>query len=304
MPDLFSPLTIAGRELPNRIVLAPVPSGLAAVDGFAEPDLAAYYARRAQGGVGLVVSEPVLALPPAPGLPHLGAYNDAFVPGLRRLVAGVHAGGARALLTLDAPSPAEPPTIIGLHAAGEAFALAAWRAHCAGADGVMLTAADGGLLHALLSPLANTRADAYGRNLGGRLRLALEVIETVRRWMGRRLIVGFRLLAAELAPGGMAVQDTRVIVKRLTAAGVRLLDVAAPPAGPQVARFPGWAVPLASSIKRVSDVPVIGSGLLGDPLVADGVVRDGSVDLVMLGAALRADPDWPRAARELLAGVQ
>lgn len=302
MPDLFSPLTIGGRELPNRIVLAPVPSGLAAADGFVTADLAEYYGRRARGGVGLVISEPVLVLPPATaGAAHIGAYHDAFVPGLRGIATAAHNSGARALITLDAPAPVAPPHILDLFAAIEAFILAAWRAHCAGADGIMLTAADGGLIHSLLSPLTNARDDAYGRDLSGRLRLALEVIEGVRRWIGRRLIIGFRLIADELAPGGMGLQDARVVAKRLTAGGVHILDVTAPVAGPQVARFPGWALPLANSIKRITDVPVIGSGLLGDPALADSVVRDGSVDLVMLGSALRADPDWPRVAQAQLA---
>lgn len=300
MPDLFSPLTIGGRELPNRIVLAPKPSGLAAADGFAAAELAEYYGRRARGGVGLILTEPALVLPPAAGAAHLGAHSDVFVPGLRRLVAAAHGGGAQALLTLDAPAPAAPPAPAELAAAVEALVLGAWRAHCAGADGVLLTAADGGLLQQLLSPLTNARDDAYGRDLDGRLRAALAVVEGVRRWVGRRLTIGFRMVADELAPGGMGLQDARVVAKRLTAAGVRLLDVAAPAAGPEVARFPGWAVPLASSIKRVTDVPVIGSGLLGDPALADSVVRDGSVDLVMLGGALRDDPDWPRAARAAL----
>jgi 2,4-dienoyl-CoA reductase-like NADH-dependent reductase (Old Yellow Enzyme family) len=91
-----------------------------------------------------------------------------------------------------------------------------------------------------------------------------------------------------------------VAAKRLTAAGVRLLDITAPMAVAQVAHFPGWAIPLANSIRRVIDVPVIGSGLLGDPQLADSIIRDGSVDLVMLDQALRNDPDWPQAARQAL----
>jgi 2,4-dienoyl-CoA reductase-like NADH-dependent reductase (Old Yellow Enzyme family) len=129
-------------------------------------------------------------------------------------------------------------------------------------------------------------------------------VEGARRWLGYRLIIGFRLLADEFTPGGMSLQDARVAAKRLTAAGVRLLDITAPLAVAQVAHFPGWAVPLANSIKRVTDVPVIGSGLLGDPQLADSVVRDGSVDLVMLAQALRDDPDWPRAARQSLLTAQ
>ncbi|HMQ30407.1 MAG TPA: NADH:flavin oxidoreductase [Chloroflexaceae bacterium] len=300
MADLFSPLSIGGRELPNRIVMAPVASGAAGADGFVGDAAVDYYWRRARGGVGLLLSEALRVTPPADGAPapHIGIYADAFVPGLRRLVAAARVEGARVLLTLDALDPPAPKARLG--ALREAFILAAWRAHCAGADGVMLTAADGGALAWLLSPLRNTRADGYGQGGDGRRRLALEIVEGVGQWLGRRLLVGFRLPADEFTPGGLTLQDARVLAKRLTAAGVGLLDVTAHAAPPGVARFPGWAVPLASSVRRVVDVPVVGSGELGDPHLADSVVRDGSVDLVMLDGALRRDPDWPLHARDLL----
>ena len=299
MPELFSPLRIGGLELPNRIAMAPLPTGLARADGFVTPELVAYYKLRAQGGVGLVVSEALQVVPPpnGPGVAHLGAYADAFVPGLRSLVAACHAHGARVLLTLDAPAPPAPLATSDLFPLIDAYIVAAWRALCAEADGIMLTAADGGLLHSMLSPLSNQRADAYGPGLDGRVRMPLEIIEGVRHRLGSRLIIGFRMLADEFTPGGATLQDARVVAKRVTAGGVRLLDIAAPTASPQVASFPGWAVPLANSIKRVTDVPVIGSGLLGDALLADSVVRDGSIDIVMLDGSLRADPAWPRAAR-------
>jgi 2,4-dienoyl-CoA reductase-like NADH-dependent reductase (Old Yellow Enzyme family) len=300
MADLFSPLTIAGRELPNRIVLAPTPSGAASAEGFVGAAAVSAYARRARGGAGLVLSEPLRVVAPRGDLrdPHLGIYADVFVPGLRRLVAATRAEGARILLTLDEPdAPDEEGDLAGL---GEAFILGAWRAHCAGADGVMLTAAGGGVLHALLSPLHNRRADAYGQGPDGRRRLALNIVEGVHAWIGRRLIIGFTLLADEFAPGGLTLQDARVLAKRLTAAGVRLLEVAAPTDPPNVARFPGWTVPLANSIRRVVDVPVIGSGELDDPALADSIVRDGSVDLVMVGQGPHSNPEWPRVAREAL----
>jgi 2,4-dienoyl-CoA reductase-like NADH-dependent reductase (Old Yellow Enzyme family) len=300
MADLFSPISIGGRELPNRIAMAPAPSGTAGADGFVSDAAIDYYWRRARGGVGLVLTEALRVTPPADELraAHFGVYDDAFVPGLRRLVLAARAHGARVMLTID--TPALPASDADLAPLAEAFTLAIWRAHCAEADGVMLTAAEGGALYALLSPRHNQRADAYGQSAEGRQRLTLEIVEGARRWLGRRLILGFRLLADEFTPGGLTLQDARVLAKRLTAAGVRLLDVTAPAAPPNVARFPGWAVPLANSVKRIVDVPVIGSGELGDPLLADSVVRDGSVDMVMLDASLRRDPDWPVRARVAL----
>jgi 2,4-dienoyl-CoA reductase-like NADH-dependent reductase (Old Yellow Enzyme family) len=185
----------------------------------------------------------------------------------------------------------------------DCFILAGWRAYCAGADGVMLTSADGGLIYALVSPARNRRADAYGGGVAGRLRLPLEIIEDLWRWMGPRLIIGFRLAAEEFTPGGMGLQDARVIARRVTSAGVRLLDVTVSTDDSiTLARFPGWAVPLANGIKRVTPgIPVIGFGLHGDHHLADSVIRDGSVDLVAADHTLRNDPDWPLRAHEVLA---
>jgi NADPH2 dehydrogenase len=305
MADLLSPLTISGKELPNRIVMAPSASGFASTDGFVGTDLIDYYVRRAQGGVGLIISEPLLVVPPpaGEGRVHVGIYADAFVPGLRRLVLGSRAHGARIILYLEATTSPETLDTDGLIALRDSFVLAAWRAHCAGADGVLLSSADGGMIHALVSPTRNYRLDIYGGGVAGRMRLPLEVIEAVRAWMGSRLIVAFRLAAEEFLPGGMGLQDARVIAKRVTSAGVRLLDVTvAAGDSATLARFPGWAVPLANGIKRVTpEVPVIGFGVQGDPQLADSLIRDGSIDLVAIEHTLRYNPDWPLRAREALA---
>lgn len=294
MPELFTPLALGSHLLANRIVLAPTPSGHSTADGFATPPLIEHYTQRACGGVALILSEPILVTPPDYPQPHLGAYADVFVPGLRELATTARSNGARIFFTLRAPALHSGTVLAPLR---EAFLMAGWRAIAAGADGVMLSAADGGALQLLLSPLHNRRCDRYGGSLEGRLRFLAELLEAMRERGGRQLLLGVRMFADELVPGGMSLQDSRVVAKRLVAAGAHLLDVTAPSAGSRVALFPGWSIPLASSIKRVVDVPVIGSGLLDDPYLADSVIRDGSVDLVMLGRVLQRDPDWPRTAR-------
>ncbi|NTV62852.1 MAG: NADH:flavin oxidoreductase [Oscillochloris sp.] len=304
MIDLFSSLTISGKELPNRIVMAPAASGFASVDGFVSSDLIEYYARRAQGGVGLILSEPLQVVPPplGEGAVHLGIYADMFVPGLRRMVQAVRAHRSRVLLYLEAPATSADLPTSDLIALRDTFVLAAWRAHCAGSDGVLLSSADGGLLHTLVSPARNHRLDAYGGGVAGRMRLPLEMIEAMRAWMGSRLIVAFRLAAEEFSPGGMGLQDARVIARRVISAGVRLLDVTvASDDSATLARFPGWAVPLANGIKRVTpEVPVIGFGVQGDHQLADSLIRDGSIDMVSIDHTLRYHPDWPLRAREAL----
>jgi 2,4-dienoyl-CoA reductase-like NADH-dependent reductase (Old Yellow Enzyme family) len=305
MADLFSPLTIAGRALPNRIVMAPALSGFADAAGFVSANLVAHYVRMARGGVGLIVGEPLHIRAPQAPTAHLGLYADAFVPGLRQITTGIHPYGGRFCALLTLPAPSEPLSAHELNWLTDQFILAAWRAYCAGADAVMLSVADGCLLHHIASPLYNQRTDRYGHDVAGRLRMLLEIIEGIKRWLGSRIIIAVRLPAEELTPGGMSLQDARVLAKRVTSAGARLLDITAPigVGTTQLARFPGWAVPLINGIKRVIDVPVIGSGQLGDPILADSVIRDGSLDLVMLNGALRINPDWPHEAREAIYGA-
>lgn len=304
MPHLFSSLRVARVQLLNRIVFASHAQDLVDTTGFVAPSLASYYLRRARGGAGLIVPQPAFVFPPAFDQPHshLGLYHDGQIAPLAAFVRECHDIGSRVLLPLECPLPAPDTPIEQLNALREQWMQAGWRALAARCDGILLSAADGGALHTLLSPLRNTRTDGYGKDLDGRLRLSLELVEGLRSWFGKRLLIAFRLNADEMTAGGMTIQDTRVIARRLANAGVDLLDITLlETSGVSIARFPGWRVPLAAAIKRVlPEVPIMTSGSLGDPTLADGVIREGSADLVALGHSLRADPDWPQHTRSLL----
>lgn len=190
-----------------------------------------------------------------------------------------------------------------LDALRDQFMLAAWRALAASCDGILLSAADKGVFAELFSPLSNQRTDRHGITLEGRLRLALLVVEGIRAWLGSRIAIAFSLNADEMVGGGLTLQDARVMGQRLVNAGVNMLDITVNPAGDlPVAQFPGWRVPLAAAVKRaLLNVPVMTSGALGEPDLADSVIREGSADMVMIGSALRDDPDWPHHARLALA---
>lgn len=271
-------------------------------DGFASPALAAYYLLRAQGGVGLLVLEPTFVLPPPDGAtPHLGLYADAQVTALYHCVNALHNAGSAVLVMLDQPLWTAQLTERELREIGEAFIAAAWRARACGADGVMLSTVDGGPFEQLISPLRNQRADGYGRSVAGRSQLLREVVEGIERWMGSQFIVGVRLNAEEFTPGGLSMQEARLLATRLASAGVRLLEIRAETASnTPIARFPGWRVPIAAGIKAVVDIPVMVGGLLDDADLADSVIRDGAADLVSVGERMRVDPDWPRQAHALL----
>ena len=285
-------------RLPNRLVYNAQPSGCATPDGFVGLDLATYYLARAQGGASLLVLEPTYVLPPRDSAtPHLGLYADAQVPDLYHCVNELHDAGAAVLVMLDQPLWTAQLTERELREIGEAFITAAWRVRACGADGIMLSTVDGGPFEQLISPLRNRRADGYGGSVVGRSQLLREVVEGIDRWLGSQFIVGVRLNAEEFTPGGLSLQDTRLLATRLASAGVRLLEIQAQTASDTpIARFPGWCVPMAAGIKAVVDIPVMVGGLLDDAELADSVIRDGGADLISIGARLRVEPDWPHTA--------
>jgi 2,4-dienoyl-CoA reductase-like NADH-dependent reductase (Old Yellow Enzyme family) len=99
----------------------------------------------------------------------------------------------------------------------------------------------------------------------------------------------------------LSLQDARLLATRLASAGVQLLEIQAQTASDTpIARFPGWCVPMAAGIKAVVNIPVLVGGLLDDAELADSVIRDGSADLISVGARMRVEPDWPHQARAIL----
>jgi 2,4-dienoyl-CoA reductase-like NADH-dependent reductase (Old Yellow Enzyme family) len=300
---LFSPLILSNVRLPNRLVYNAQPSGCATPDGFASLELVAYYVVRARGGAGLVVLEPTYVLPPRDhATPHLGLYADTQVPDMRHCVDALHDAGAAVLVMLDQPLWTPQLSERELHEIGEAFITAAWRVRAAGADGIMLSTVDGGPFEQLISPLRNRRRDSYGGDMFGRSQLLREVVEGIEHWLGNQFIVGVRLNAEEFIPGGLNLQDTRVLATRLVSAGAQLLEIQAYAASNMpIAHFPGWCVPMAAGIKAVVDIPVMVGGLLDDAELADSVIRDGSADLISVGARMRMEPEWPHYAHAILA---
>jgi 2,4-dienoyl-CoA reductase-like NADH-dependent reductase (Old Yellow Enzyme family) len=303
MLNLFSPLILGRLRLRNRIVLSALPSGLATPSGFVADILAEYYVERARGGAGLLTFEHMDVLPPSDStMPHVGLYADAHIAALHHCISAIHHVGAAALVMLDQPLVLAALGMPAIDEIGEAFIAAAWRARAAGADGVMLSTADGGPFEQLVSPLQNQRDDHYGADAAGRLRLLLAVVEGIQRWLGDQFVIGVRLNVEEFTSGGLTLQDARMIAKRLIGAGVRLLEISAKTSGDTpIARFPGWLAPLAAGIKTVVEVPVLVGSLSDDPKLADGLIRDGSADLAALNEVLRKEPLWPqRALTELL----
>jgi len=306
--------------------MAPVKTGLGDLDGTVTAPLVAYYARRARGGAGGLIVEPLFVDPAGKEHPRqLGAHDDAVVPGLRALVDAIHAEGSKAIAHLNhagraanpkaSKRPPEAPSAVPCPTSGatpevltpariealvDAFGAAARRAREAGFDAIELQFGLGYLVAQFLSPRTNQRQDAFGGDLAGRRTFGRRVFEAVRRAAGPDLPVLARLSATEKTQGGLGVEDaldTARWLVELGAAGLHVVSGSACDAPPwyyqHMSLPPAVNADLARRIKAVVAVPVMAAGRLGEPSALRALLDDGAVDLVALGRALVADPDLP-----------
>jgi anthraniloyl-CoA monooxygenase len=336
---MFTPYEVRGVRLENRVVVSSM-CQYSAEDGTPGDWHLVHLGSRATGGVGLAMVEATAVTPEGRITPaDAGLWNDAQAEAwaaVARLVKGrgaaagiqlAHAGrkasttppwrGGRAVSPGDggwepvAPSPVAfdegYPTPRGLSVAGiaalrDAFADAARRALAAGFDVVEVHAAHGYLLHEFLSPLANTRSDAYGGSLENRMRLPLEVVRAVREaWPeGRPLFV--RISATDWAEGGWDLPQSVELARCLRALGVDLVDCSSGGLVPhaRVALGPGYQVPFAETIRREAGIATGAVGLVTEPAQAEAIVASGQADLVLLARALLRDPYWALHAAKAL----
>jgi len=323
-------------ELKNRCVIPPMGTNLGNRDGTVSEKNLAYIKRRADSGVGLIISE-IVGVHPT-GCVGLGIYDDRFIPGLAQLVDAIHAGGSKVALQLhhagrEAPYQLKKGTAIGPSAAASfiygippkemslddirmivrAFGDAAVRAQAAGADAVEIHAAHGYLLTQFLSAHANQRKDEYGGSFRERARFVFEVIAEVRKRVGNDYPILVRISAEEFIKHGYQVEDVVSILPDLVAAGTDAIHASVGTHGSPggITSAPaeyeaGWNVWRAQKIKEAVDIPVIAVGRFTDPRAADEVIAKGAADLVAFGEAPPLAPDHfhSDAARARCAVVQ
>lgn len=208
-----------------------------------------------------------------------------------------HAEGEHAPLALDAA---------GLGRVKEAFVAAAIRAHALGLDAIELHAAHGYLLHQFLSPLANRRDDEYGGSLENRMRYPLEIFAAVRAAVPATMTVGMRISATDWVDGGWDIEQSVRFAKELEALGCAYIHVSSGGASPaqQIPVKPGYQIGFAERIKRETNLPTIGVGLITEARQAEKILQEDQADLVALARAMLFDPRWPwHAAAELGAQV-
>ncbi len=327
---LFSPITIAGMTLKNRVVMPAMATGYANADSTVSDRLVHYLGRRARGGTGLIITEVCAVIPRGKGFPReLGAWSDEFIPGLSKIPEAVHREGGKAALQLhhagresfaiaaggtpEAPSPipsvilSQPCEEMSLERIAEvidSFANAAARAKKAGFDAVEIHGAHGYLLTQFLSPFSNQRTDRYGGSEENRSRFVLEIIEAVRKEVGPAYPVLIRVSADEMIRDGYDLDFMKRLAPRLVAAGVNAVHVSvgvySTPGNLSIASMdtaPGFNLFRARAVKDVVKVPIIGVGRINSIEMADKAIADGDADLVSFGRQHLTDPDFVNKAR-------
>jgi len=164
--------------------------------------------------------------------------------------------------------------------------------------------AHGYLGHSFLSPVSNRRNDSYGGDLTGRTRFLMEVIEAVRGEWPADLPLWVRLSCTDWVPGGLTIEDTVAVARKLAATGqVDLIDcssggVAADQRIPSL--HPGYQVPFADAVRNRAGIATGAVGLITEPTHAAEIVANGRADVVLLARAVLADPAWPLKAAKTL----
>ena len=321
-PHLFSPITLAGVTLPNRVLMGSMHTGLE--DKVAHfPRLAAYFAERARGGVGLMVTGGFA--------PNIEGWLSPFGSRLathraardhRVITEAVHREGGRIALQilhsgrygyqplLVAPSrirsPITPFTPRALSAAGverqiRAFVRCATLAREAGYDGVEVMGSEGYFINQFLVTHTNKRDDRWGGSYEQRMQLPVEIVSRVREAVGKDFILIYRISLIDLVPEGQDWSEVAQLARAIEGAGASMLNSGI---GWHEARIPTIAtsVPraaftwLARKLKAEVSIPVCASNRINTPEIAEAVLASGDADFVSMARPLLADPDFVRKA--------
>ena len=323
MNKLFSPYTIKGIQLKNRIVMSPMCMYSSfKEDGLLTPFHYTHYESRAIGQAGLIMVEATAVLPEGRiSQQDLGIWSDDHVAAYQQLNERIHSHGAKSAIQLAhagrkskvndeifAPSaipfddqsrtPTEM-TINEINQTIQAFKDGARRASDAGFDVIELHGAHGYLINEFLSPLANVRKDAYGGTKENRYRFLKQIIQAVRDiWDGPLFV---RISANEYHEKGYDVDDYIDLVKELKSDGVDLIDCSSGGvvhAQTPIEVYPSYQVRYSETIRLEADIPTGAVGWIRDGNQAEEILRNDRADLVFIGRAMLNNPYWPKQAAD------
>ena len=335
MSELFQPMELRGLALANRLWVAPMCQySVEEQDGVPTDWHLVHLGALATGGTGLLLTEATAVSPEGRISPQdTGLWNDEQQAAFARIVDFAHGVGtpigvqlahagrkgstyrpwaehhgsvpaeeggwtAVAPSAIAYPGYAVPHELDGDEVAAVVrdFGAAARRAVAAGFDTVEIHAAHGYLLHQFLSPLSNTRSDAYGGSLEHRARLLLDVVRAVRAEVGERMPVLVRFSGTDWTPGGWTVEDTAVVAGWAREAGADLFDISSGGLVPaRIPLGPGYQVPLAAAV-RGAGLPVAAVGLITEAEQAEQIVASGEADAVLVAREVLRNPRFPLLA--------
>lgn len=288
----------------------------------------AYYAARAQGGFGLLITEFLCVDETGLGCDtEIGIWNDRFIPSLARLTEAIHSKegrifaqlhhqgilavcsdihtqpvGPSAIMSLSSMDPPRELSNAEVYALAGRFVDAAERAQKAGFDGVEIHAAHGYLLCQFLSTYFNKRSDEFGGSYENRFRMIRLIIAGIRERCGASYPISFRFSTDNFLDGGAIPHDSLIYAKLAEQAGVDYIHVSTGGAGGNVVTpytyRPGFNIENIAKIKQNVSVPVIGVGRINEPALADLYVQMGLLDMVSLGRQSICDPNFPNKARD------
>ncbi|MGW4702407.1 FAD-dependent oxidoreductase [Streptomyces sp. NPDC004285] len=315
-PHLLSPLDLGFTTLPNRVIMGSMHVGLEETEhGFAR--MAAFYAERARGGAGLIVTGGIA--PNEAGRPWDGGakLTTAEEVAEHRLITdAVHAEGGRIAMQilhfgryayhpgLVAPSPLKAPispfapnelSDAEVEQTVEDYARCAELAQEAGYDGVEVMGSEGYLINEFIAAATNVRTDRWGGSYENRVRFPLEIVRRIRERVGADFILVYRLSMLDLVPGGSTLEEVVRLAKEIEAAGATIINTGI---GWHEARIPTIAtsVPrgaytwVTKKLMGAVSVPLVTSNRINTPEVAEEILADGRADLVSLARPFLADP--------------
>ena len=338
MAKLFEPLAVRDLQFRNRIFVSPM-CEYSSDDGFANDWHLVHLGSRAVGGAALVLTEAAAVTADGRISPaDLGIWKDEHVEFLARIfrfvdqqgaVPGMQLAHAGWKASTEKPwlgngpasqggwSPIFSPSAIpftqgwqtpvaldeaGIAAIARAFRAAAQRALQAGARVVEIHSAHGYLLHSFLSPIANKRTDRYGGSFENRTRFLRDTVACVREVWPEKFPLFVRISASDWMEGGWTIEESVELARRLKEQAVDLIDCSSGGISLQakIAVGPGYQVPFAERIRRETGILTGAVGLITTPEQAEGILRKGQADAVLLARELLRDPYFPlRAAHEL-----
>ncbi|MGW9081095.1 oxidoreductase [Streptomyces kronopolitis] len=323
-PHLMSPLDLGFTTLPNRVLMGSMHIGLEeAENGFAR--MAAFYAARARGGVGLMVTGGIA--PNDAGRPYEGGAKlttEAEAAQHRAVTDAVHAAGGRIAMQilhfgryayhpdLVAPSALQAPispfvpnalTEDEVEQTVEDYVRAAELAKAAGYDGVEIMGSEGYLINEFIVGATNQRTDRWGGSYENRMRFPLEIVRRTRERVGTDFILIYRLSMLDLVPGGSTLDEVITLAREIEAAGATIINTGI---GWHEARIPTivTSVPRGAYTwvtKRLMgsvSIPLVTSNRINTPEVAEELLADGRADMVSLARPFLADPDFVAKARD------